>query len=152
VYTVSQRAALRLAREAGRKVHLKIEARRFPHQSANLVARHRGAGKRKLVIGAHYDTAPGSQGADDNASGLSLLLHLASVLHGGLGDWDVDFVAFGAEEYGGPGYGLGGYEYYHAHRDEPLEAMICLDGLGTYLGRPEARVGRSSTLRRWVKE
>ncbi len=152
VFTVSQRTALRLAREAGRPVHLKLEARRFPHRSANLIARHPGSGIRKLVIGAHYDTAPGIQGAADNATGVALLVLLARVLKPHLGEWSVDFVAFGAEEYGGPGYGLGGFEYMNAHREEPIVAMICLDAVGTFLGRPEARVGRSSLLRRWVKE
>jgi len=33
-----------------------------------------------LLIGAHYDTVPGSPGADDNASGLVVLLELADLL------------------------------------------------------------------------
>jgi Zn-dependent M28 family amino/carboxypeptidase len=33
-----------------------------------------------LVIGAHYDTVPGSPGADDNASGVAVLLELARLL------------------------------------------------------------------------
>ncbi|HWL52069.1 MAG TPA: GNAT family N-acetyltransferase [Chthoniobacteraceae bacterium] len=152
VFTISQRTALRLAREAGRPVHLKLEARRFPHRSANLIARHTGSGRRKLVIGAHYDSAPGIQGAADNGTGIALLVHLVRALKPHLGDWSVDFVAFGAEEYGGPGFGLGGFEYMKAHQEEPIEAMLCLDGLGTFLGNPEARVGRNGLLRRWVKE
>lgn len=30
-----------------------------------------------VVVGAHYDTVPGSPGADDNASGVSVLLEIA---------------------------------------------------------------------------
>jgi len=33
-----------------------------------------------LLIGAHYDTVSGSPGADDNASGLVVLLEVASQL------------------------------------------------------------------------
>lgn len=152
VFTVSQRTALRLAREVGKTLHLQIDAKTFPHSCANLVARHKGSGGRKLVVGAHYDTSPGIQGASDNGTGIAALVHLLRVLKPHLGDWDVDFVAFGAEEYGGPGYGLGGYEYMNAHKGEPIEAMLCLDSFGTYLGYPQARVGRNGGLRRWVKE
>ena len=34
----------------------------------------------KLVIGAHYDAFPGSPGANDNASGMAVLLALAQEL------------------------------------------------------------------------
>jgi Zn-dependent M28 family amino/carboxypeptidase len=33
--------------------------------------------KPPILIGAHYDTVPGSPGADDNATGLAVLLELA---------------------------------------------------------------------------
>lgn len=150
VVTLSQRAALRLAREEGRIVHLSVDAETFPHQSANVVARYRPAisAGRKLIIGAHYDTAPGIPGAVDNASGIAVLLHLAKALRAQLADWEVDFVAFGGEEYGGPGYGIGGYAYYHQHATEPIRAMICIDGVGSYLAQQEIRVGRSRSLKR----
>ncbi len=57
-----------------------------------------GAGSRALLIGAHYDTVAGSPGADDNASGVAVLMECARVL----GKLDrrrpVVFVAFDAEE------------------------------------------------------
>lgn len=43
----------------------------------NVVAERRGSDERVVVIGAHYDTAPGTPGADDNASGVLVLLELA---------------------------------------------------------------------------
>ncbi len=153
VFTVSQRTALRMAREEGRLVSLRLDAEVFPHESANLVARHTspGTSRGKLVVGAHYDTSPGIPGAADNASGIAALLEVAEMLQASLDGWDVDFVAFGGEEYGGPGYGIGGYCYWEAHRDEPIRAMMCLDGMGTYLTIPEARVGRSAGLRELVR-
>lgn len=153
VFTVSQRAALRLAREEEARVSLRLEAETFPHTSCNIIARHRatGSSRGKLVLGAHYDTSPGIPGAADNASGVAVLLELAATLHGQMADWDVDFVAFGGEEYGGPGYGIGGYCYEEAHRSEAIKVMVCLDGLGTYLTIPEARVGRSTALRSLVR-
>ena len=54
-----------------------------------------------VIVGAHYDTAAGtgSPGADDNASGIAVMLELARIFH------DVDnvptlvFTAFASEEY-----------------------------------------------------
>jgi hypothetical protein len=40
----------------------------------------RGSGKRVLVVGAHYDSALGAVGADDNGSGVAALLELARFL------------------------------------------------------------------------
>lgn len=154
VFTVSQRTALRLAREEGKPVSLSLEATRFEHTSCNVIARHHAQGKSrgKLVIGAHYDTSPAIPGALDNASGVASLLHLAKSLKGDLGDWDVDWVALGGEEYGGPGYGIGGYAYMRAHVGEPIRAMLCLDGIGSFLSLSEARVGRSSALRSLIRK
>lgn len=43
----------------------------------NVIARFGPAGGRPVVIGAHYDAAEGTPGADDNASGVAGLLALA---------------------------------------------------------------------------
>ena len=51
-----------------------------------------------IIIGAHYDTVPGSPGADDNASGIAALLECARVLQKSNIDKKVTFVAFDAEE------------------------------------------------------
>src|SRR5215467_16048003 len=40
----------------------------------------RGSGKRVVVVGAHYDSAQGAVGANDNASGVAALIELARVL------------------------------------------------------------------------
>lgn len=52
-----------------------------------------------LVVGAHYDSAPWTKGADDNASGVAVLLELARRLRGrGGGAVELRLVAFGTEE------------------------------------------------------
>lgn len=48
------------------------------------------------VIAAHYDTVPDCPGADDNASGLAVMLECAAALT----DGGVGFIAFNAEEEG----------------------------------------------------
>jgi Zn-dependent M28 family amino/carboxypeptidase len=53
-----------------------------------------------FILGAHYDTVPGSPGADDNASGVAVLLEVARALRDFSFDSSVRLVAFCLEEYG----------------------------------------------------
>src|SRR5215207_2212634 len=53
------------------------------------------------VVGAHLDTVPVAPGAEDNASGVSVMLELARIHTDG--NLPVRFIAFGAEEPRGPG-------------------------------------------------
>jgi len=53
-----------------------------------------------FVIGAHFDTVPGSPGADDNASGVAGLLELARIFGQHSFGSSVSFVAFDQEESG----------------------------------------------------
>ena len=91
---------------------------------------------RYLLVGAHYDTVVGSPGANDNASGVAVLLEVARVLADKPARLPVVFVGFGAEE-GRPGplhQSLGGSRHYaqglspEAARN--LAAMINLDMIG----------------------
>ncbi len=164
VFTVSLRTALRLAAAEGETIQLSLEAEKFEHTSHNVVARYipKGKPRGKIVVGGHYDTAPGIPGAADNASGTALTLYLAEVLKDSLGPYAVDFVAFGGEEFvhdetvdpGIPGYGTGGYAYVrdHAFELDQIIAMLNLDDIGTYLSHPEARVGRSARLKDIIRE
>ena len=56
-----------------------------------------------LVVGAHLDTVPQSPGAEDNASGVAVVLELARMAADGGTRLPVVWVAFGAEEPRGPG-------------------------------------------------
>jgi hypothetical protein len=70
------------------------------HEVANLFVERRGAREPEtlVVVGAHYDSAPGTPGADDNASGVAALLALARAFGHATPDRTVRFVAFVNEE------------------------------------------------------
>ncbi|MHB1050159.1 MAG: M28 family peptidase [Bacteroidota bacterium] len=106
---------------------------------------------KKIVIGAHID-ACGSRmpewsqqwstmpvpGADDNASGVSVVLEMARILSdtafGFSSEYTIDFVAFGVEEtgpaYTGYLYGSRLYAQKAKERGETIVAMICVDMVG----------------------
>lgn len=68
--------------------------------SANVMAVKQGGSTQVMVVGAHYDSAEDGLGADDNASGVGILLELAKHLKDVATPYTIHFVAFGAEEAG----------------------------------------------------
>ena len=81
-----------------------------------------------LIIGAHYDGEKSFPAANDNGSGLSVLLELARVLKNLPSDTEIRFVAFDAEETG-----LNGSKaYVKTLKDEQenIVGMINFDMLG----------------------
>ncbi|MCO4782581.1 MAG: M28 family peptidase [Candidatus Cloacimonetes bacterium] len=101
----------------------------------NVVAIKKGVNSKTLVIGAHYDSVIGSPGADDNATGVAVLLELARLLKPFNLHHTIKFVAFVNEE---PPYfqtkEMGSYvsaELSH-RRGEDIIGMISLESLGFY--------------------
>lgn len=81
-----------------------------------------------IVIGAHYDTVPGTPGADDNATGVAVLLELARDLASGPLKYPVQLVAFDMEEYGYLGSSHHAAKY--KQQQESIRLMISLEMLG----------------------
>lgn len=87
------------------------------------------------IVGAHYDSAPGTSGADDNASAVAVLIEAARLMKARKPGRDIRFVAFGTEEP--PSFGtrnMGSSQYAYAMRDNGVKvhAMISLEMLGYY--------------------
>ena len=72
-------------------------------RSRNVVAWWPGADALGIVLGGHIDTVRGSPGANDNASGVAVILELARLLAGTGQAGFLRFVAFGSEEYSSSG-------------------------------------------------
>ncbi len=92
---------------------------------------------RLFIVGAHYDTVHGTPGADDNGSGVSVLLELASNLQKNLAllpeDLVVRLVAFALEEppvFSTPYMGSRVHAKAARERNEKIEGMICLEMVG----------------------
>jgi Peptidase family M28 len=104
-------------------------------RTQNVVARRPGTepGAAYVVIGAHLDTVPQSPGAEDNASGVAVLLELARLAAAAPTRRPVTFVVFGAEEPRGPAddeHHFGSLRRAARLGDEPLRAMVSLDRVG----------------------
>ena len=83
---------------------------------------------RVLILGAHYDAVPGSPGADDNASALSVLLEVARAIQSVPLKYTVKFIAFSLEEYefAGSAHYVGSLK----RGEEEISGVICLEMVG----------------------
>lgn len=120
--------------------------------TTNLVARLPGpaAAGPHVVVGAHLDTVPQAPGAEDNASGVAVMLELARLAAAGGTRRPVTFVAFAAEEPRGPGddehhFGSQDYVARVARGSEVApSAMVALDRVGAPGPVPVCTGGLSS--------
>jgi hypothetical protein len=104
---------------------------------SNYVAEKKGAKfpNKIIIIGAHYDTVPGSPGADDNATGIAALLELARMFSKIDSPLTLRFIAFANEEHpGGTWESTGSYAYAAncKKHQEDIVAMLSLEMLGFY--------------------
>jgi Zn-dependent M28 family amino/carboxypeptidase len=107
--------------------------------AANIILELPGQSSDTVVIGAHYDSAPGTPGANDNASGVAVGLYLAKQLSLARYRNTLRFVFFANEEppyFQNPGMGSLAHARGCADRDERIVAMISLESLGYYSDEP----------------
>lgn len=121
---------------------LPVKRRKVNEWASNVEAVVRGAERpaESVVVGAAYDTARGSPGADEGASGVAALVALAHELQGLPLARTVRLVAFAAERPPHAGTeGAGSQRYLDEVRREGIRvvAMVNLDALGIY--RPKER-------------
>jgi Zn-dependent M28 family amino/carboxypeptidase len=89
-----------------------------------------------LLVGAHLDTVAVAPGAEDNASGIAVLLETARRAAAAPPRLPVVFVAFGGEEPRGPGDDMHHFGSLHyvdtmtAPERRNLRAMVALDRVG----------------------
>jgi Zn-dependent M28 family amino/carboxypeptidase len=106
-------------------------------QFRNIIAEHYGTSlpDEVIIVGAHYDTVWLSPGADDNASGVAVMLEIARQLKTIQLARTIRFVAFANEEY--PHFltdNMG--SLFHAkrsyEREDKIIAMLSLEMLGYF--------------------
>jgi len=131
-------------KDAGLAVHFQeyeVEGRRF----RNVIARRPGTDPRKMgtdIIGAHYDAYGEFAGADDNASGVAVLLELVRTLPEMRHRRTHLFVAFSTEEppyFGTEQMGSHVFAESLVEEDVKVELMVALDLVGYYSDEPRSQ-------------
>ena len=133
--TVSAHSGLKLLKNPGAMVQMKIIARRSPSHTPNVIGRLPGELTQRIVFCAHYDSKVDTPGAYDNAAGVGVLLTLAEILSKKKHRHTLEWVAFTGEE----GAGLGDMEYARRAREagdgfDQITSAINIDGVGPFTG------------------
>jgi hypothetical protein len=113
-------------------------------QVMNVVAEIKGMRKPDeiVVVGAHYDSKPGTPGANDNGSGVAAMLELVRHFREAKPGRTLRFVAFVNEE---PPYFKTEMMGSRVHADgarkrgEKIVAMLSLETIGYYSDRPKSQ-------------
>lgn len=115
---ISLEDGVKLLKKDAKVVRMQVLFSEKKTRSANVIGELKGnrIPEEVVLIGGHYDSSPGVQGASDNAGGTALMLELARVFttHGSART--IRFLAWGAEELG-----LRGSLYYSRRLKESDE-------------------------------
>jgi aminopeptidase YwaD len=113
------------------KLTLKIDSEYKESTSKNIIAtmnQEKRDNDNYIVVGAHYDGVD-TPAANDNASGIATVIEAAKIISSKNLDFNIKFIAFGAEELG-----LIGSSYYvnslTSKEKSSILAMINLDKVG----------------------
>lgn len=123
-------------RAAGWEVRLQ-EFENAQGRFANVIAERRGREEGRYIIGAHYDAcdslpAAVNPGADDNASGVAVLLAMAKRLPQNP-RYTLELVFYACEEPPWFGtQGMGSAHHAASCRPKEVRGMICLEMLGCF--------------------
>lgn len=127
-FYVQQYIRQQLAQWGAMDVHeFEVRGRKYQNLILNIPAQSPTT-RPPILIGAHYDAVPGTPGADDNATGVAVLLELARALASEAARHPVQLVAFDLEEMGL--LGSRAYATDLKQQGQPLRLMISLEMVG----------------------
>ncbi len=114
-------------------------------QCHNLIAQVLGKDKQDeiVLVGAHYDSAQGTPGANDNGSGVAALLEIANQLRGKPFSKTIRYVSFANEEppfFQRDGQ-MGSWVYAKACRErrDNLKVVLSLETMGYFTDEPNSQ-------------
>ena len=104
----------------------------------NVIARRSGPDRNtRIIVGAHFDSVAGTPGADDNASGVAVMLELARILKDHPWKKTVEFIGFHLEEWNM----LGSSAYVKKLKRERVKVrgMVSLEMVGFASDAPKSQ-------------
>jgi hypothetical protein len=121
-------------------IELPMDCAGVPGKAFEVMLPGRALGRETILLAAHYDSAPGSPGADDNATGVAMLLEVLRTISGGGGldrTLRVALWSGGAAPTGGTEKSAASAYARRLHaRHENVAAALCFDSVGIYTDTP----------------
>jgi len=130
----------------------RVEVQTYELDYKNIIASYGPPSEKRIVIGAHYDAYREFPGADDNASGVAVLLELSRAFKNKAPPIQVDLVAYTLEE---PPFFrtdmMGSFIHAQSLKEKnvQLKLMISLETLGYFSDEKDSQEYPASFLK-WV--
>ena len=109
---------------------------------SNVYAAFGPATQDRIIVGAHYDTVPGTPGADDNASGIAGLIELAHLLKNTALPMRVELAAYTLEEppyFYTPQMGSAQHVKLLQQENVKVRMMFALEMIGYFSDEPDSQ-------------
>lgn len=149
--TVPYTYAWDLVRSGTKQARLTLDMKTFLSESQNVVATLPGKSSLPpLVLGGHHDSVALGVGAEDDGSGVAVMLELARTLQEYPRQRPLKFVSFGWEE--NLSEGSRNYCLTPANRAAETALMVNFDSIGCWLGNDQVYCVGDRGLRRLVQE
>ncbi len=147
--TIPYMHAWELVRQGADRLRLHLDMRTFAARSQNVVASWPGRRPlAPLVIGAHHDSVALGAGAEDDGSGVAIVLELARTLAALEPLRPIRFVTFGWEE--NLSEGARQYVVNPANEAQKTAVMLNFDALGSWLGKNHVLCVGPRQMRRFI--
>jgi hypothetical protein len=109
---------------------------------SNVYAAFGPATQERIIVGAHYDTVPGTPGADDNASGIAGLIELGHLLKNAVLSTRVELAAYALEEppyFYTPQMGSAQHVKLLQQENVKVRMMFALEMIGYFSDKPDSQ-------------
>jgi len=147
MFSLPYTQAWALAQKPSVRVRLRAECSRFRSNSGNVIAELPGETEEAIVLCGHVDSVVGSPGANDDASGVVLMLEAARVLRGQRLRRTIRFVGMGMEER----LSVGAYNHVRNGGAENVRFVANFDSCGSLLGATTVHVTGPAALAAHVR-
>lgn len=149
--TIPYTHAWDLIRSGARQARLTLDMHTFQSSSQNVVATLPGTSDLPpLVLGGHHDSVALGVGAEDDASGVAVVLELARTMIEREPLRPLKFATFGWEE--NLSEGARNYAIHPANRAADTAVMFNFDAIGSWLGRDHVYCVGDRKIRKFVAD
>ena len=128
--SIKKTVAESILEAGGARVRISVKSKRKKVKCKNIIAGYGSETGRHAVLSSHYDTRPGTPGASDDASGVSVML---AFIRNGLGrdlPCDVQYFFADCEEVGCIGAHLQATQLNKRNLLKDISCMVNLDAVG----------------------
>jgi hypothetical protein len=151
VLNISYMDAWELARRQIKRVHIEVNASVSEAMSQNVIGEIRGRQlpKEVIIVSGHHDSVMNNPGADDNCTGVAVVLELARLFAQTKPRRTLRFISYGAEEQLSEGAKY--YALNAADRDQ-IQMVLNADAIGAWMGQTKIHLTGPPALEKMINQ